>query len=46
MKEFRSTTIDAEVKDGKPCIRGMRVTVGMIVGDTIWQSRIRRTANG
>ena len=25
-------TMDAAVMGGKPCIRGMRVTVGMIVG--------------
>ncbi|HSY14292.1 MAG TPA: DUF433 domain-containing protein [Verrucomicrobiae bacterium] len=25
-------TIDPQVMGGKPCIRGMRVTVGMIVG--------------
>ncbi|HVE81600.1 MAG TPA: DUF433 domain-containing protein [Myxococcales bacterium] len=25
-------TFNAEVMGGKPCIRGMRVTVGMIVG--------------
>ena len=25
-------TVDPEVMRGKPCIRGMRVTVGMIVG--------------
>jgi uncharacterized protein (DUF433 family) len=25
-------TIDPEVMGGRPCIRGMRVTVGMIVG--------------
>jgi uncharacterized protein (DUF433 family) len=25
-------TIDPKVMGGKPCIRGMRVTVGMIVG--------------
>ena len=29
--EFRRITIDPEVMGGKPCIRGMRVTVGMIV---------------
>ena len=25
-------TVDPQVMDGKPCIRGMRVTVGMILG--------------
>lgn len=25
-------TLDSQVMGGKPCIRGMRVTVGMIVG--------------
>ncbi len=25
-------TIDPQVMGGKPCIRGMRVTVGMVVG--------------
>jgi len=25
-------TIDPQIMGGKPCIRGMRVTVGMIVG--------------
>jgi uncharacterized protein (DUF433 family) len=25
-------TVDPQVMGGKPCIRGMRVTVGMIVG--------------
>lgn len=31
MQELPRITIDAEVMGGKPCIRGMRVTVGMIV---------------
>jgi len=31
MKTFR-ITLDPEVMGGKPCIRGMRVTVGTIVG--------------
>ncbi len=31
MQEFQRITIDPEVMGGKPCIRGMRVTVGMIV---------------
>ena len=29
---FERITFDPEVMGGKPCIRGMRVTVGMIVG--------------
>lgn len=29
--ELQRITIDPEVMGGKPCIRGMRVTVGMIV---------------
>ena len=32
MNEFRRITRDPAVMGGKPCIRGMRVTVGMIVG--------------
>ena len=31
MQELKRITIDPEVMGGKPCIRGMRVTVGMIV---------------
>jgi uncharacterized protein (DUF433 family) len=31
VQEFRRITIDPEVMGGKPCIRGMRVTVGMVV---------------
>jgi len=31
MGEFRRITMDPDVMGGKPCIRGMRVTVGMIV---------------
>lgn len=31
VQEFRRITMDPEVMGGKPCIRGMRVTVGMIV---------------
>jgi uncharacterized protein (DUF433 family) len=31
MQEFRRISFDPEVMGGKPCIRGMRVTVGMIV---------------
>jgi uncharacterized protein (DUF433 family) len=32
MKELTRITFDPNVMGGKPCIRGMRVTVGMIVG--------------
>jgi len=32
MSEFGRITQNPEVMGGKPCIRGMRVTVGMIVG--------------
>jgi uncharacterized protein (DUF433 family) len=32
MSAFSRITHDPEVMGGKPCIRGMRVTVGMIVG--------------
>jgi uncharacterized protein (DUF433 family) len=31
VQELKRITIDSEVMGGKPCIRGMRVTVGMIV---------------
>ena len=31
MQILRRITIDPEVMGGKPCIRGMRLTVGMIV---------------
>jgi uncharacterized protein (DUF433 family) len=31
MRQFERITIDPAVMGGKPCIRGMRVTVGMIV---------------
>ncbi|MEP7354081.1 MAG: DUF433 domain-containing protein [Acidobacteriota bacterium] len=31
MRRFGRITIDPEVMGGKPCIRGMRVTVGMVV---------------
>ncbi len=31
MLRFERITIDLEVMGGKPCIRGMRVTVGMLV---------------
>ena len=32
MKQFIRITLDPDVMGGKPCIRGMRVTAGMIVG--------------
>jgi uncharacterized protein (DUF433 family) len=32
MKQLSRITFDPEVMGGKPCIRGLRVTVGMIVG--------------
>ena len=32
LKQLDRITFDATVMGGKPCIRGMRVTVGMIVG--------------
>ncbi len=32
MKKLTRITFDPNVMGGKPCIRGMRVTVGMIVG--------------
>ncbi len=32
MKQLTRITFDHEVMGGKPCIRGMRVTVGMVVG--------------
>ena len=31
VQQFTRITLDPQVMDGKPCIRGMRVTVGMIV---------------
>jgi uncharacterized protein (DUF433 family) len=31
MQQFDRITMDPEVMGGKPCIRGLRVTVGMIV---------------
>jgi uncharacterized protein (DUF433 family) len=33
MSEFSRITRDPEVMGGKACIRGMRVTVGMILGN-------------
>lgn len=32
MKQLTRITFDPEVMGGKPCIRGLRVTVGTIVG--------------
>ena len=32
MDPLTRITLDPDVMGGKPCIRGMRVTVGMIVG--------------
>jgi uncharacterized protein (DUF433 family) len=32
MQPLDRITQDPNVMDGKPCIRGMRVTVGMVVG--------------
>ncbi|NEQ66884.1 MAG: DUF433 domain-containing protein [Symploca sp. SIO2D2] len=32
MKQLTRITMNPEVMGGKPCIRGMRVTVGTIVG--------------
>ena len=32
MNHLSRITFDSQVMGGKPCIRGMRVTVGMIVG--------------
>jgi len=32
MEHMKRITFDPGVMGGKPCIRGMRVTVGMIVG--------------
>jgi uncharacterized protein (DUF433 family) len=31
VQQLNRITIDPEVMGGKPCIRGMRVTVGMVV---------------
>jgi len=32
MEKLKRITFDPEVMGGKPCIRGMRVSVGMIIG--------------
>lgn len=37
---FERVTLNPSVMGGKPCIRGMRVTVGMIVG--LLASRVSR----
>ena len=31
VQQFQRITIDPEMMGGKPCIRGMRVTVGMVL---------------
>jgi uncharacterized protein (DUF433 family) len=33
MRQLQRITMNPKVMGGKPCIRGMRVTVGMIVGE-------------
>lgn len=32
MEKMKRITFDSQIMGGKPCVRGMRVTVGMIVG--------------
>ncbi len=32
MPEFDRITLDPAVMGGKPCVRGLRVTVGMVLG--------------
>jgi uncharacterized protein (DUF433 family) len=32
MKQLTRITFDPQIMGGKPCIRGLRVTVGMIIG--------------
>lgn len=32
MQKLKRISIDPEIRGGKPCIRGMRVTVGTIIG--------------
>jgi uncharacterized protein (DUF433 family) len=32
MKDLTRITFDPDMMGGKPCIRGMRLTVGMIIG--------------
>ena len=33
MRQFQRITMNPQIMGGKPCIRGMRVTVGMILGE-------------
>lgn len=32
MKDLERITFDAQIMGGRPCIRGLRVTVGTVVG--------------
>lgn len=32
MKQLKRIILDPDIMGGKPCIRGLRVTVGMIIG--------------
>jgi uncharacterized protein (DUF433 family) len=32
MKDLLRITVDSQVMGGKPCVRGMRVTVGLVIG--------------
>ena len=32
MADLSRITVDPQVMGGRPCIRGMRVTVGMVIG--------------
>jgi hypothetical protein len=41
MNDFKRITQNPQVMGGKPCIRGMRVTVGVIVGQIAPRSRSR-----
>jgi|1185.fasta_scaffold313587_2 uncharacterized protein DUF433 len=41
MNDFKRITQNPQVMGGKPCIRGMRVTVGVIVGQIAPGSRSR-----
>jgi uncharacterized protein (DUF433 family) len=40
MEPLKRITIDPQVMGGKPCIRGMRVTVGTLVGLIAWGKTI------